>query len=353
MKSPASFSSRTRPLIALLLACAMLGNLTFGQSGRAPQQEPTRKRPVKPVPPDPLPTPKSAEPQEPKPDTIRINSDLVTVVASVAVPAGAPSRALEREDFEVLEDGVPQEIVNFARDADVPLRLVMLFDASSSVASRINFERRAAARFFERVMRPQDQAALFAVATDVTVLQEFTHKVSLLTNATKQLRAKGATSLYDAIFLAADYLKPVPGRHLIVIVSDGGDTTSAKDLKSALAAAQKADAVIFAVFTGISSSQNLRDLAAERALATLTAETGGEVFYPKLPGISDEGVDEQSLTYLDATFTKLADQLRTQYTIGFYSTNEAHDGRFRKLIVRIKKQGYVARARSGYYAPKS
>jgi len=364
MKSPARFRNHPRScprsypglVTGLLLTGALIGGLALGQSGRTPPQEPVRKRTVtKPVPPDPLPSPpRPTEPQD-KNEAIRINSDLVTIVTSVAIPAGGLERTLQREDFEVLEDGVRQEIVNFARDPDVPLRMVMLFDTSTSVAPRINFERRAAARFFERVMRAQDQAALFSVSTDVTVLQEFTGKVSLLVNATKQLRAKGATSLYDGIYLAADYLKPVTGRRVIVMVTDGGDTTSSQDLKHALAETQQADAVIFAIFTGnLTSSQNLRDLAAERALAALTSETGGEVYYPKLaPGAREEEIDEQSLNYLDDAFTKLGSQLRTQYTIGFYSTNEARDGRFRKLTVRIKKPGYTARARSGYYAPKS
>jgi Ca-activated chloride channel family protein len=341
-------------LLIFAFCLLILSALARAQSGRNSSQDPGRKRPVKPAPPAPLPKPRPAElPQTG--ERISITTNLVTVVTSVASPAGALSSTLEREDFEVLEDGVPQEIVNFARDAEMPLRMVMLFDTSSSVAQRIGFERRAAARFFERVMRPQDKAALFSVSTEVAVLQDFTDKVSLLTGATKQLRAKGATSLYDAIYLAADYLKPATGRHVIVIVSDGGDTTSSKDLKQSLAQTQQADAVIFAIFTGHPyPSQNLRDLAAERALATLTTETGGEVYYPQqTPGAREEEADEQSLSYLDAAFTRLADQLRTQYTLGFYSSNEAHDGRFRKLTVRVKKPGYTARARAGYYAPKS
>jgi Ca-activated chloride channel family protein len=231
----------------------------------------------------------------------------------------------------------------------------MLFDTSYSVAHRLNFERRAAARFFERVIRPQDRAAVFSVSTDVVVLQEFTNKIPLLVDATRQLRAQGATSLYDAIYLASDYLKPAEGRRVIVIVSDGGDTTSNKGLLDALARAQKSDSVIFAIFTGNPwPSENLRDLAAERALESLTKETGGELFKPKLPDGRRPGeeTDEVSLKELDRTFADLAERLRTQYVLGFYSTNEKRDGSFRKLDVRIKKPSYIARARTGYYAPK-
>ena len=98
------------------------------------------------------------------------------------------------------------------------------------------------------MIRPQDRAAVFSVSTDVVVLQEFT-KVQLLVDATRQLK-RGRDSLYDGIYLASDYLKPAEGRRVIVIVSDGSDTTSGKGLLEALAQAQKSDSVIFAIFTG-------------------------------------------------------------------------------------------------------
>jgi Ca-activated chloride channel family protein len=338
----------------------------FSQSGRGQQPESKKQTPDKPKPPGPR--PKIRVPENPPQkkgkggkegeDTIRINSDLVNVVVTIA---GKPSNAsldLKLEDFEILEDGAPQEIANFARESDQPLKMVMLFDSSLSVRHTLNFERLAAARFFERVIRPQDRAAVFSVSTDVEVLQEFTNKVPLLVVATRQLRAQGATSLYDGIYLAADYLKKAQGRRVIVIVSDGGDTTSNKSLLEALAQAQESDAVIFAVFTGNPwPSENLRDLAAERALETLTGETGGEALKPRLPlgknGLRNgEDTDDLSLIELDQAFGALAEQLRTQYVLGFFSTNEKRDGSFRKLIVRIKKPGYIARARTGYYAPK-
>jgi Ca-activated chloride channel homolog len=339
-------------VVSCLAAAVLVWPLfsTQAQSGRNKQEE---KRPVKPVPLPPLPKPPVEAPQ-PKEEVIRINSDLVTVVTTILPPAGHKPGELQQADFEILEEGVPQEISNFARESEAPLRLVMLFDASLSIAPRLNFEKRAAAKFFERIMRPQDQAAIFSFSTNVEVLQEFTSRVPLLVQATRQLRAQGATSLYDAIYLAANYLKPAQGRRVIVLVSDGGDTTSSQTLKSALQQVQNVDAVIYAVYTGgIWNSQNLRDLAAERALAALTKETGGEVYHPKLPTTDEDLHDDvQAIKELDAAFTKLADELRTQYILGFYSSNEARDGRFRKLEVKIKQPGFVARARAGYYAPK-
>jgi Ca-activated chloride channel family protein len=358
---------------ALLLALATFVltplRTVISQSGRGQHPESKKQPPGEAKPPGPRPKIREAENSSQQKEkggkdsaeTIRINSDLVNVVVTAAANSGGPTNALldfKQEDFEILENGVPQEIANFSRNADQPLRMVMLFDTSTSIAQTLDFERRAAARFFERVIRPQDRASVFSVATDVEVLQEFTNRTQLLINAIRKLDANGATSLYDGIYLAADYIKNARGRRVIVIVSDGGDTTSNKSLLDALAQAQKSDALIFAVFTGNPwRSQNLRDLAAERALETLTAETGGDLFKPRLAPrkkISryDEETEEISLKELDRAFTDLAEQLRTQYVLGFYSTNEKRDGAFRKLSVRIKKPGYLARARTGYYAPR-
>jgi Ca-activated chloride channel family protein len=344
--------------IGYKLALGLLGAVAFalpwlsahGQSGRNKREE---TRTVRPAPLPPFPKPPAGQ-QPGEQDTIRINSDLVTVVTTIIPPPGEKASGLQREDFEVLEDGVAQELSNFARESETPLRLVMLFDTSLSVAPRLNFEKKAAAKFFERVLRTQDQAAVFSVATEVTILQDFTNRVPLLVSAIRQLKSQGATSLYDGVYLAANYLKPARGRRVIVLVTDGGDTASGKSLKTALRQVQAVDALIFAVYTGdLWKSENLRNLAAERALEALTGETGGEVYHPKLPA-QDEAIqdDEQALKELDAAFTRLADELRTQYILGFYSNNEARDGRFRKLAVRVKKPGFTVRARTGYYAPK-
>ena len=353
---------RQKFIVVLTLAFALLLALSVihGQSGR-PGQEPKKQKPeiVPPNTPQPKIRVPENRPQNPpkkkeEEDTIRIDSDLVTVVASIAKKSPTDSLNLTAADFEILEDGVPQEIANFARDSEQPLNLVMLFDTSLSVTQKIGFEKRAAAKFFERVIRPQDRAALFAVSTDVEIIQDFTNKIPMLVNATKQLKPQGATSLYDGIYLAANYLNAAPGRRVIVIVSDGGDTTSQKGLLDALRQAQLTDAVVYSVFTGnFGMSQNLRDLAGERALETMATETGGEVFKPKAtPGTQSEEVDDLSLKELDKAFASLAEQLRTQFILGFLSTNEKRDGTFRKLKVRIKKEGYAARARAGYYAPK-
>ncbi|MGH9800266.1 MAG: VWA domain-containing protein, partial [Blastocatellia bacterium] len=248
-------SSAMLSLFALLLGLLIVLPVARSQSGRSGQDQKKQKPEI--VPPN-FPQPKirvpenlpQNPPKKDEADTIRIDSDLVTVVASISKKSPTDSLNLIGEDFEILEDGVLQEIANFARDADQPLNLVMLFDSSLSVTQKIGFEKRAAAKFFERVIRPQDRAALFAVSTDVVVIQDFTNRVPLLTQATKQLKPQGATSLYDAVYLAANYLKATKGRRVIVIVSDGGDTTSQKGLLDALRQSQQADAVVYSIYTG-------------------------------------------------------------------------------------------------------
>jgi Ca-activated chloride channel family protein len=289
----------------------------LGQSGRGSSSD-KRKRPDNSRWPDPPPIRLPEQATQDGDVSIRINSDLVTVVTTIL--RGSPNESLDlsREDFEILEDGIPQEIANFAREAEQPLQMVMLFDTSMSVSNKLDFERRAAAKFFERVMRPQDQAALFAFSTDIVCFQGFTDEVHLLVDALKQLEAQGTTSLYDAVFQAADYLKLRSGRHVIVVVSDGGDTASERTQLEALGNAQRSDVMIFAVFTGNGDLlRNRRDLAGERALGTMTSETGGTLYLPlATPGTQGKKMDEQSIKELDLAFNDLAEQLRTQYTLG-------------------------------------
>jgi Ca-activated chloride channel homolog len=356
----------------LLIAVALSFSLHFqlkAQSGRVqtPPKPKPKSAPSQPRLPEAPPAARAAQGPNQMPDqkpvktdgdggdTIRIASDLVTIVTTIPTNSAVELPRFEQSDFEIFEDGVKQEIANFARDSDQPINLVMLMDTSLSVAQKLDFEKKAMLRFLERVLRPQDRAALFTVSTEVTVIQEFTSQLSLLNQAARQMRPNGATSLYDGIFLAADYLRPSTGRKIIVIVSDGSDTTSQKGLLAALDQAQQADAMIYALYTGnFGISQNLRDLAGERALETLTAETGGELLRPRAtPGTESTAIDDLSLRELDRSFTSLAEQLRTQYILGFFSSNERRDGSFRRLVVKTNRTGITPRTRRGYYAPRN
>jgi Ca-activated chloride channel family protein len=274
-------------------------------------------------------------------DVVELRADLVTATVTVASPKGTLAKDLKAEDFEILENGIPQRISTFSRHAEMPLTLVMVFDTSGSIKSRLNFEKDTVARFLRTIMRPIDKVAIISVNTDVILQQYFTSSVNQLLAAIDRLSAEGATALYDAIEAAATALRARQGRRVIVILSDGRDTISQTTLNVALRRAQQADVVIYAINTsGQPASANTRDLAGERALETFCNQTGGEVFFPN------------RLEELDPAFSRLADQLRTQYVLGFYSTNEARDGSYRRLAVRVKRPNLFARAREGYYALK-
>jgi Ca-activated chloride channel family protein len=272
---------------------------------------------------------------------VELRADLVTVIATVVNPKGNLIADLTQADFEILEDGVPQKIVTFNSQAKLPLAMVMIFDVSLSVRHRLEFEKEAAARFFRAIIRPVDQVSILSVSTDVVVQEYFTADVNRLTSAVRRMQADGTTALYDAIVKGAELLNAVNGRRVLVIVSDGRDIISRATLLEALQRAQEADAVIYAINTsGRPASANDRDLAGERALETLANRTGGEVFFP------------DQINELDPVFTRLAEQLRTQYVLGFYSSNEVRDGSYRHLSVRVKRESIYARARQGYYALK-
>jgi Ca-activated chloride channel homolog len=272
---------------------------------------------------------------------VKVRTELITVLVSVTDPRGSLINTLNKDDFEVLENGVPQEISLFGRE-NLPLHLVLLFDTSSSVKPRLKFEQQAAAKFFKDVLRPIDRAALYSFNHDVTVEQDFTSDLNALTSATRNLKAKGGTALYDAIYIAGERLEKGPGRHVIVIISDGSNTISRTTLETALRMAERADAAIYGIYTATRLDEDLGPgyVHGDQELQKICERTGGDVFFPK------------DLNDLDGVFSQLTSVLRAQYALSYYSKNEGHDGTYRSLKVNIKNPDLKVRTRKGYYAPK-
>ncbi|MBA3804889.1 MAG: VWA domain-containing protein, partial [Acidobacteria bacterium] len=272
-------------------------------------------------------------------DVVRINSNLVTVPASVIDAAGRPVTNLKLEDFELRVDGQPKTISELG-SSQTPVTLALLFDNSSSLTAAREFEKQAAIRFFRSVIRPIDQAAIYSVSTYPTLSQPLTSDVRTLVRTIERFnKPEGATALFDAVVQAADYLRPFQqGRKVIVIVSDGADTLSEIDFDSALQRAQAADCQIYAVQTGHIENANLRDLAAERRLQDFAGQTGGAVYVPR--GTSD----------LDAAFAQISADLAQQYVLSYYPSDERRDNLFRTINVRvITRPNLRVRARKGYY----
>jgi VWFA-related protein len=323
-----------------LLPCSAPASLAFPQSGRQPGQS-------KPSPPPAQQTrPRRVEDDQ---DEIKLSANLITAITSVTDPAGNQVNDLAQQDFVVYEDNVPQEIAGFYREGQLPLRLIFLFDASSSIRHRFDFEQRAAAQFFRQLMRPGDQAALMSVATDPKIEMQFTGDVEKLVSALAAIKPEGATSLYSSMTEAAKYIRPAEGRHVMVVLSDGTDTASSATLAQALTEVQKSDAVIYAVHsTGIAPSANVQDLAGEFVLKAMSEDTGGRAFFP--PIYDDPKKESRDL---DEIYRRVAAEVRAQYVITYYSRNtEARRDGFRAIRVEVKRPGLQVRARRGYYTTK-
>ncbi|MDQ3489930.1 MAG: VWA domain-containing protein [Acidobacteriota bacterium] len=308
---------------------------------------PARDKPKSSMP-APSPIPKLEED-----DVIKVDSTLVPIPVSVLDANGRAVSNLKLDDFELRIDGKTQEISDLAR-SETPIRLAMLFDNSSSVMIAREFEKDAAIKFFRRVIRPeQDLAALFSVATVTRLEQPFTKDISSLTRAIESFAPPiGATALLEGIILAGDYLSGVPGRRVIVIVSDGDDTKSDATLEETLKSLQVANCQVFVVKTtdfenykrtGMRrGNANIRQLAAERRMLEISRQTGGAVYSP---------VDEKEL---DEAFRRISAELSQQYILSYYPESEAEKrGEFREISLTVKARQHMdVRTRKGYYVPK-
>jgi Ca-activated chloride channel homolog len=275
-------------------------------------------------------------------DIVRISSNLVPIPVSVVDKRGTAIVNLKLEDFELRVDGTVRPLTELTR-SETSVRLVMLFDNSGSLDNAREFEKQAAIRFFRKVLRSKDEAAIYSIETDSYLAQPLTKDVLRLEQTILMFgRPEGGTSLFDAIIGAADYLKPYPGRRVLVIVSDGIETTSRhSEFDPVLQHVLTDDCQIYVVQTGLYDGANLRALAAERRMEQLTSQTGGAVYLPK------------TTDQLDVAFDQIAADLAQQYVLSYYPGMEHRDGRLHSLELQVKSRNDVrVRARRGYYAPR-
>lgn len=284
-----------------------------------------------------------AAPDESPP--IRVDVDVVNVLCTVSDKHGGLVTDLGKEDFEIREDGRKQAIRYFTQETDLPLTVAMLVDVSGSVREVLAEEREAAGRFFDTVLRPSDHALLLGFSSTLVLWQDFTASSERLRKALAQLHAipfRGlpaigqsmpGTLLYDAAYQTArGKLARVPGRKAMLIVSDGLDNGSQEHLDDAIEAVQATNTIVYGVcydqkFSGCSF---LKDLA---------EPTGGRMF------------EAGKKRTIEEIFQIIELELRSQYSIGFVPINAAHDGKFRKLQVKVVKPGMRVSVRRGYYAP--
>lgn len=289
--------------------------------------------------------------------TLKVNVNVVNIYAVVRdhkrlVPD------LNKDDFEVTEDNVPQQIKYFSKQTDTPLTLVLAIDTSPSQERVLMAEQAAAKQFASQIMRPKDAFAVLHFDVEVELLQDFTGSLSYLNKAIDSTQINGggggplpgtfpttggATHLYDAVYLAShDMLRSEIGRKVVILLTDGEDQGSQLTLDQGLAAAQKSDVIIYSILIsdrGFYARAGI-GYGGEGVLNKLSNETGGHVFRAN---------NERNTT--DA-FNEIANELRTQYLLGYSPTNNKADGTFRHIKIRVVKDGhYDVQARRGYYAP--
>jgi Ca-activated chloride channel family protein len=331
--------------------CLLPSILPFvsAQSGRATQQTPKTQTQKPSAPPAQDTRPRRAnEPEQDDDKPLKLSADLVTAITSVTDPAGNQINTLTKDDFIIYEDNKEQEIASCYREGQMPLRMVFLFDTSTSIRSRFDFEQRAAAQFFRYLLRPGDKAAIISVASDARLEMPFTADVNRLVNTLANLQPQGATALYNAISLAAKYLTKEDGRHVMVVLSDGTDTASGITLAQALKDVQKSDTVIYGVHsTGVAPSLNVQDLAGEFVMKAMSEDTGGRAFFP--PIYEDTKKETRDL---DEIYKRIAAEVRAQYVLTYYSKNDARTKNYRAIRVEVKRPGLQVRARNGYYTVK-
>jgi len=279
-------------------------------------------------------------PDRPRRDTnIRIRVDRVPVVFSALDRKERFVTDLTRDEIHVFDNKKKQEIIEFTKETDLPMRIGLLVDTSNSIRDRFKFEQEAAIEFLHSVLRHKsDRAFLVGFDTNTEVVQDFTDDINKLSDGIRSLRPGGGTALYDAIYHAArDKLMEEESegsvRHTIVVISDGEDNQSRASREDALAMAQRAEATIYAISTNITGI----DQRGDKILRRFAEETGGRVFFPF------------KVADLNRSFQQISEELRSQYALLFRPTTP-RDGTFHTVEVVSQRKGVTVRARKGYFA---
>ena len=271
-----------------------------------------------------------------------MNVRLVNVFTTVTDSQGAPVANLGRDDFRVLEDGVSQTISVFGRESELPLSIALAIDTSGSTRRDMPLEITSAKKFVRSILRPVDRLSLFQVSENVDQTVSFTADMRQIQHGIDSLTPGSGTSLYDAIFLCSEALLNHEGRRVLVLITDGGDTTSKANYSSALRRAQQAEAIVYSIIVVPVEADAGRNIGGEHALIQISKDTGGKYYYAK------------SITELDSAFRQISEELRTQYLIAYYPNRQVSESPFRRIQIEIIKDDpviktYQVRHRAGYY----
>ncbi len=293
-----------------------------------------------------------ALPQEPSQDqVIRRQVNLVNLFATVRDNHKKIVNDLKQEDFKIQEDNQDQKIAFFSKEVTLPITLGLLLDTSGSEQYMLSAIQDAGGRFLGRVLRKGDEAMVMSFDTDVDLLSDFTDDRAQLDRAVRRARInapanvpgpvptahQAGTTLYDAIYLACnEKLNTEAGRKAIVIVTDAQDEGSKVRMEEAIEAAQRTDTVVHILLVADPRFGGNSGVAHR-----IAEDTGGRV------------ISVSSEKKLLEAFDEISEELRSQYTLGYYPSNNAKDGKFRKIKVEVASHDLKVLTRKGYYAPRS
>ena len=341
-------------LIAVVLLIAVAFAPIHRVSARSSQQQkppvPRSKTEKEKMPP---------EDQASQDEPLKLGTQLVTVPFNVNDKTNRYITDLKKEDLELLEDGKSQQIFSFERQTDLPITIAMLIDISGSERYTLTYERIAGQRFFRRVLRPKkDIAAVVTFEAEPVLVQSLTSDVDKLNRALDGVEVApqvatvggvggtppinggsrtGSTAIYDAIYaVSSDLLRREAGRRVIILLTDGVDTSSSVKEREAIERTWRNEVIVYAVGIGDPGWDGIN----QGTLKKISAETGGRAFFPR---------HEEDL---DRAFAQIDEDLRSQYLLAYQPTNETQDGSFRTIQLRVKdRKDLTVRHRRGYFAP--
>ncbi len=278
---------------------------------------------------------------------------LIDFTFSVRKPDGTLARGLTRNDFQITEDGVPQNISFFGREQDLPLSLGLIVDASDSQSKFIKRHSKDVKKFLETVVAPKDEVFTICFGNHLRLTNDSTSSIDAVLSGMKRYDKdvssfpeldpddrEGGTALYDAIYYSVqEKLAHAHGRRrALILFTDGEENSSSHDLLDAIGAAQDTDTLIYAIrYTEEKESKSPDARHGKAALHHLAVETGG----------SDYDALHEDVAQ---AFIQIADELRSLYSVAYHSTHRTHDGAFHKVVITTTNPDYVVHARTGYYA---
>ncbi len=255
---------------------------------------------------------------------------------------------LKQSDFEVYEDKVPQEILTLSAQTDLPLDVAVLMDTSNSVKPKLKFEKDAAVSFLQTMLTARKDRALFVTFdSQIELHQDFTNRIDLITKAVDKVKAQGETKMYDAIFQICEEKMLSPAlagrRRAMVVITDGEDTISERELKDAIEIAQRSETIVYIISTKAAGFFGVQggtvDKKEDKDLKKLAEDTGGRAFF------TSEVIE------LERSFSAVARELRSQYLIAYQPTNDKYDSKYRKIEIRLPNhKDFKVRTKAGYLA---